>query len=85
MARLSREGPLSITTLAGDVEMSRQAVTKHLRVLAGAGLLRASKQGREQHWEVNERSVEEARRCLERIGRQWDRALGRLKRFVEED
>ena len=84
VTRLCGGEPLSITQPASGARMTRQAVTKHLHVLEGAGLVRGSRRGREQLWGLEARRVEEARRCLERIGSQWDLALGRLKKHVEE-
>jgi DNA-binding transcriptional ArsR family regulator len=83
-ARLGAHGPLSITRLAAGTTISRQAVTKHLRVLEGAGLARATRRGREQLWELEPEPLDDARRALDHISAQWDSALGRLKVFVEE-
>jgi DNA-binding transcriptional ArsR family regulator len=85
VTRLGAEGPLSITSLTDGTRVTRQAVTKHLHVLEGAGLVRSAKQGREQHWEVRQAPLSEARRCLELIAHQWDDALARLKRAVETE
>lgn len=85
VATLSREGPLSITRLTAGTAVTRQAVTKHLRLLEEAGLVREARRGRESFWEVEPDGLEEARRCLDTISRQWDGALGRLKKFVERD
>ncbi len=85
VARLCREGPLSISRLSDGAGVTRQAVTKHLRVLAGAGLARGSRRGREQLWELEAAPLAEARRSLERISQRWDEALGRLKAAVEEE
>lgn len=63
--------------------MSRQGVTKHLRVLEGAGLVRGTRKGKESLWYLERRRLEEARRSLDLISQQWDQALGKLKRFVE--
>jgi DNA-binding transcriptional ArsR family regulator len=82
--RLSTEGPLSITQLAGGTRMTRQGVTKHLHVLADVHLVRDIRRGREHIWELDPRQLDEARRSLDQISRQWDDALGRLKKFVEE-
>lgn len=76
-------GPLSITHLSGAAPVSRQAITKHLEVLADAGLVRSSRQGRERIWELEPRRLDDAHQYLERISRQWDEALNRLKAFVE--
>jgi len=83
--RLSRGEPLSITDLASGTKMTRQAVTKHLHVLSGAGLAAASRLGREQRWSLNRRQLAPARLFLDRISQQWDDALARLKAAVEEE
>ena len=85
VARLSGVEPQSITRLAQGATVTRQAVTKHLHVLAGAGLVRQFRSGREQLWELQTGPLEEARRSLELIAGQWDRALLRLKRSIEEE
>ena len=82
--RLSTDGPLSITRLTTGSSMTRQAVTKHLHVLAGARLVRDARRGREHLWELDPERLTQARGSLDQISRQWDAALGRLKRFVEE-
>lgn len=83
--RLSTEGPLSISRLSEDAGVTRQAVTKHLVTLAGAGLARNRREGREQIWELEPRRLAIARRCLDDIADQWSVALDRLKSFVEDD
>jgi len=85
VGRLSREGPLSISRLSDGAGVSRQAVSKHLRVLAGAGLARGTRLGREQRWQLEAAPLDEARRSLERIAQRWDEALGRLQAAVEGD
>lgn len=76
-------GAFSIAQLTADTDISRQGVTKHLHVLADAGVVRDVKVGRERRWQIEPGQIEEARRTLEVIGRQWDVALGRLKAFAE--
>ena len=83
VARLCSGGPLSIARLTAGSEVTRQAITKHLNILAGAGLVRDIRVGRERLWEVEKGQLDEARRCLERISSQWDDALARLKFAVE--
>ena len=83
VARLSGEGPLSITRLAQEFDISRQAVTKHLRLMEHAGLVRSTQQGRQIVWELEQARLIEVRRHLEAISTEWDRTLGRLRRFVE--
>ncbi|MCK6447380.1 MAG: metalloregulator ArsR/SmtB family transcription factor [Planctomycetes bacterium] len=76
-------GALSITALTASTRLTRQAVTKHLHVLESAGVATATKIGRERLWELNPEPLDEARASLELIGRQWEDALGRLKKAVE--
>jgi DNA-binding transcriptional ArsR family regulator len=83
VARLSSGGPLSISRLTAGSAVTRQAITKHLTILADAGLVRDIRVGRERLWKVETRQLEGACRCLERISSQWDDALARLKFAVE--
>ena len=84
LQQLSERGPASISMLAERFPvMTRQGVTKHLQVLAAAGVIDGSRQGREHVWTLNPTRLAEARRNLDRIARGWDDALGRLKRHVE--
>jgi DNA-binding transcriptional ArsR family regulator len=76
-------GAMSITQLTSGTDITRQAVTKHLQVLATAGLVRDVKAGRERLWEFEPARLDAARRSLEAIGRQWDHALAKLKLAVE--
>jgi len=85
VARLCAGGPLSIARLSAGAAVTRQAITKHLNVLEDAGLVRGIRVGRERLWEIETRQLEEARRFLDRISRQWDDALGRLRLSVERD
>jgi DNA-binding transcriptional ArsR family regulator len=75
---------MSITHLTAGSRVTRQAISKHLRVLEGAGLVRSTRRGRERVWQLEQRRLREARRYLELISKQWDDALGRLRTFVEE-
>lgn len=83
LAALCAGGALSIAQLTAGTAISRQAVTKHLQVLAGAGLVRDDWQGRERLWELEPSRLAEAQRALDAIATQWDQALLRLKRVVE--
>jgi DNA-binding transcriptional ArsR family regulator len=76
-------GALSIAQLAANTEITRQGVTKHLQVLADAGVVHDVRRGRERLWQLAPARLDEAKRSLDAIGRQWDAALARLKRFVE--
>jgi DNA-binding transcriptional ArsR family regulator len=83
IARLSDAGPLSIAGLAGGFDISRQAISKHLRVMSGAGLARSGRRGRETVWQLAPDGLAEARRYLEVISKDWDDKLRRLKDLVE--
>jgi DNA-binding transcriptional ArsR family regulator len=83
IAVLCAGGALSITQLTDGTDITRQAVTKHLQVLADAGLVHDVKVGRERLWEFEPAQLDTARRALDEIAQQWDHALGRLKRLVE--
>ena len=84
VAALVAGGALSIAQLTAGTEITRQAVTKHLQVLAEAGLVRDVKAGRERLWEFEVTRLDEAQRALEAISHQWDQALARLKALVED-
>ena len=83
LQRLGAEGPLSTVSLGVGAGITRQAVTKHLRALTTAGLVEGTR-GRPRVWRLKPRRLEEARASLDRISRQWDDALERLRAFVEE-
>ena len=83
VARLCSHGPQSITRLSADMEVTRQAVTKHLAALAAAGLAQPRREGREQIWQLETRRLALARETLEQISGQWDAAISRLRAFVE--
>jgi DNA-binding transcriptional ArsR family regulator len=84
LSRLCDEGPLSLSRLTEGSEVTRQGIRKHLTVMEGAGLVRAERHGRERVFELAPERVEEARRYLDLVSEQWDAALARLKRFVED-
>jgi DNA-binding transcriptional ArsR family regulator len=83
IAVLCAGGAFSIAQLTANTDISRQGVTKHLQVLADAGVVRDVKLGRERLWQLDPVQIEEAKRTLEIIGQQWEVALGKLKTFVE--
>ena len=83
LARLSRGEPQSISRLTGGTKLTRQAVTKHLRVLADAGVVRSLRSGRESLFELKPQPLEDARDYLDEVSRHWDDALARLKAHVE--
>ena len=81
--QLSEGGPASISMLAEQQDMTRQGVTKHLQVLAAAGII-DSRQGREQVWTLNPKRRAEGRQHLDVIAAGWDEALDRFKKLVEQ-
>lgn len=76
-------GAFSIARLTANTDLTRQAVTRHLEVLAAAGLVKDVKRGRERLWQFEPAAVESARQSLETMGRQWEEALRRLKASLE--
>ena len=84
VARLSAGEPQSISRLTDGTRLSRQAVTKHLRVLADAGVVRSMRLGRESLFALEPQPLTDVRDYLDRVSRQWDDALARLKAHVEK-
>ncbi len=83
VVRLSSGQPRSISQLTSGTRLTRQAITKHLRVLENAGLVHSIRSGRENLFEFNPRPIDNAKEYLEVVSAQWDEALARLKTFVE--
>ncbi len=84
LERLRGEGPLSISELAAPLPISRQAVTKHLEVLRGAGLVAVRKAGRQRLHHLEAAPLREVESWLAPYAEFWDRRLERLKRHLEE-
>ena len=74
----------SISRLTEDSKLTRQAITKHLRVLESVGIVHSVRKGRESLFEFNPQPVEEIKDYLDLVSEQWDQALSRLKAFVED-
>jgi DNA-binding transcriptional ArsR family regulator len=74
---------MSIAKLTDGFDITRQAITKHLRVMEDAGVVYSTQQGRENIWQLEQKRLADARRYLQQISAQWDDALGRLKVLVE--
>lgn len=85
VSRLRDEGQASIARLASGFDVTRQAITKHLRVMESAGLVRSARRGRERLWRLERQRLAEASRYLQSIAKGWEDALGRLKRYVEDE
>ena len=85
LARLTNGEPQSISRLTSGTRLTRQAVTKHLRVLEGAGVVHSVKTGRESRFALEPKTIIDAQTYLDQVSRQWDDALARLKALVEEE
>jgi DNA-binding transcriptional ArsR family regulator len=84
-ATVAAAGPVTATALAVDLPVTRQAVAKHLGVLADAGLVIARRHGRERRYEAVPDALDEARAWLDDVGRRWDDRLAALQRHVGGD
>ena len=83
LAKLSEGDRCSISQLTGGSKLTRQAVTRHLRVLEEAGLVHSTPSGRENLFELDTLPFKNIGEFLDFVSDQWDQALGRLKSFVE--
>lgn len=84
LSRLAAGRAQSIARLTEGTSLTRQAVTKHLKVLEEAGVLTRRKMGRESLYALEPKSLGDLRDYLDEVSRQWDNALARLKAFVED-
>jgi len=83
VAKLCGGQPYSISQLAQGSRLTRQAITKHLRVLEKVGVVHSIRSGRESLFEFDPKPIEEIKQYLDRVSELWDQALSRLKSFVE--
>ena len=84
IAKLYRGQSRSISQLTEGSKLTRQAITKHLRVLENAGIVRSVHAGRESLFEFDLEPIAEVREYLDFVSEQWDQALSRLRAFVED-
>ncbi len=82
--RLGDGQPRSIAELSDGIDLTRQGVSKHLRVLEEAGILSSERVGRESRFLICPDAIAETRNYLDRVSGQWDRTLSRLKTLVEK-
>jgi DNA-binding transcriptional ArsR family regulator len=73
----------SVTELARELPISRQAVAKHLAALADAGLVESTRQGRETRYRLTPGPLTDAGAWLDRVGTEWDSRLGRLREHAD--
>jgi DNA-binding transcriptional ArsR family regulator len=85
ITRLCDGGPCSTTDVTQVVSVSRQAATKHLLLLEAVGLVSSQRQGRERIWRVQPEPLTDASEYLTALSQRWDRAIERLRAFVEEE
>jgi|SRR5437016_395673 len=83
VAKLCGGQPRSISQLTRGSRLTRQAITKHLRVLQNAGVVHSARTGRESRFAFNPEPMEEIKKYLDLVSERWDQALSRLKPFVE--
>jgi DNA-binding transcriptional ArsR family regulator len=85
VARLSKDGPLPTIELKQCASgVSRQGVTKHLRVLEDVGLVESDRVGRDRQWRLQPEKFVTMHDTLDRLSAQWDDRLERLRTFVED-
>jgi DNA-binding transcriptional ArsR family regulator len=84
IAKLCSGQPHSISELTVGSKLTRQAITKHLRVLQRAGIVHGVRAGREKRFEFDPEPMQEIKQYLDIVSEQWDQALARLKSFVED-
>jgi DNA-binding transcriptional ArsR family regulator len=84
VARLSDGRTASISQLTEGSKLTRQAVTKHLRVLERARIVQGVRAGRESQFRLDPKPMDELREYLKVVSEQWEQALGRLRSFVED-
>src|ERR1700692_3250919 len=71
VGRLSGRTPLSISRLTAGTRLTRQAMTKHLRVLEAAGVVRSARTGRETLFALGPKPIEDIRQYLDAVSGQW--------------
>jgi DNA-binding transcriptional ArsR family regulator len=84
VAKLSEGEHRSIAQLTEGTRLTRQAVTKHLRVLERAKIVHSVRSGREKLFDFDPTPIRLVREYADVVSEQWDQALARLKAFVEE-
>jgi DNA-binding transcriptional ArsR family regulator len=84
VGKLSNGQRFSISQLTKSSKLTRQAITKHLRVLERVKVVRCVRSGRESLFEFDPEPIEEVKQYLDLVSEQWDEALARLKSFVED-
>jgi DNA-binding transcriptional ArsR family regulator len=84
IVRLCDAGPCSTSQVTQAIPATRQAATKHLKLLESAGLVTSRRRGRERVWTVQTEPLARASDYLTQLSRRWDAAIERLRAFVED-
>ncbi|MCX8565231.1 metalloregulator ArsR/SmtB family transcription factor [Mycolicibacterium mucogenicum] len=84
VVRLCETGPCSTSQVTQVIPVTRQAATKHLLLLEAVGLVTSSRHGRERIWRIQPDPLAEASEYLTALSKRWDRALDRLRSYVED-
>ncbi|KUH92583.1 metalloregulator ArsR/SmtB family transcription factor [Mycobacterium sp. IS-1556] len=84
VTQLCEGGPCSTTEITAVVPVSRQATTKHLLLLESVGLVSSERSGRERIWRMQPASLGDASEYLAKLSQRWDRAIDRLRAYVED-
>ena len=82
---LAERGTATATELAGELPVTRQAVSKHLAALDDAGLVEGTRAGREVRYRLTPGPLADAVSWLERVGEEWDDRLAALRRHVSQE
>jgi DNA-binding transcriptional ArsR family regulator len=82
---VAQRAPVTATELAADLPITRQAVAKHLTLLADAGLVVPRRVGRETQYEARPANLDEVTRWVAETGAAWDERLVRLRRRLDGD
>jgi len=83
LSLLLEQGESTATTLADSLPITRQAVSKHLAVLARVGLVKGEKSGREIRYQLDVETLDRATRSLGELAAAWDQRLMRIKQIAE--
>lgn len=82
---LTTQGAKTATQISETMQITRQGVSKHLNILADAGLITSEKQGRELYYSLTPQPLNQATRWIQSIEEKWDKRLSALREFVEQD
>jgi DNA-binding transcriptional ArsR family regulator len=84
IVRLCDQGPSSTSQVSSVIPVTRQAASKHLKLLESVGLVSSCRRGRERVWTVQTQPLASASDYLNQLSRRWDAAVDRLRAFVED-